>query len=275
MENLLNNPGLTNSTDKLAELNKFNKNYFAYAGTSGIFNLKAIAEDFELLKEYSCAYQKKFIFNEPIIGDCLQLPDGQIVYFCHIHTDSIQTCPGGSFHLSPSGFLSFSGGLDSGISISDIELSNEKSALPIWFCHRGFLTAGSAIYARIECRVWKTKSGADLSGIPQVERLRKKILKEKSETITKIDGNGREYTEYLPTIIIKKTGVSEDLLKEIAYKTELTFEDDYFFVPVYWSQPMKLEQIERLKAFDQFKLSESQYSFDGEQVLIFTLIDQK
>lgn len=272
MENL-QNKNLTRDILDLKKLNQYNQNYVLYYG--GPVNDELIEKDFLLLESYTVAYQNTYSIERPIVGDCLRLPDGQYVYFCHIHTESAQTCGGGSFHLSRSGFISYSGGLDSGIQISDIELTVEKHVLPIWFSHRGHLRAGCAVNARIECRVWKTKSGADTSGIPQIERLRKQKLREKSETITKIDGNGREYKEHLPAIVIKKTGLSQELSNKIAETTGLIFEDSYFFVPVYWCQPMKLEQIEKLKKFDQLKMTESRSFGTGEHILVFSLPDNQ
>ena len=245
---------LTNDISGLAELNKYNQNYFTYSCSE--LNMQEVTKDFALLQEYTKAYHRRHSKITPSVGDCLFLPDGQVVYFCSIYDSKAQTCGGGSFHLTPSGYLSYSGGLDSGTSFSDIELTNKAYVLRIWFCHRGYLCGGCGIYAHIQCRVWKTKVGANLFGIPQVETFRRRKLKEQSELITKIDGNGRKYDEYLPEIVIKKKGVSEELIREIEQTTGLIFTDTYCYVPVYWCQPMKLEQIKKLKSYQQFKLSE-------------------
>ena len=249
---------LTNNVSDLTELNKFNPNYIPYSGAS--LDTEAIQLDFDLLREYTKRYESRYSL-QPSLGDSLRLPDGQIVYFCHIYNDSVQTCASGSFHLSESGFISYSGGLDPGISFNDIKLTNEKYTLPIWFCHKGYLTGGCAIYAHIECRVWKTKESADLSGIPQVELLRRQKLKEQSETITKVDGNGREYKEHLPEIIIHKKDLPEELLEEIEHITGLKFEESYYFVPVYRCQPMKLKQIALIKNFVQLDFTERRDSY--------------
>lgn len=272
MENL-QNKNLTKDILDLKKLNQYNQNYVLYYG--GPVNDELIEKDFLLLESYTVAYQNTYSIERPIVGDCLLLPDGQYVYFCHIHSEYAQTCAGGSFHLCSSGFISYSGGLDSGIQISDIEPTQEKHVLPIWFNHRGYLCAGCGVNARIECRVWRTKTGADTSGIPQIERLRKQKLKEKSEIIIKIDSNGKEYQVHLPEIVIKKTGLSEELLNEIAETTGLMFEDSHFFVPVFWSQPMKLEQIEKLKKFDQLKMTESRSFSTSEQILVFSRPDNQ
>jgi hypothetical protein len=253
MENFEANE-LTNDVQSLAKLNKYNQNYTAYSGAP--LQTKAISEDFELLKKYTGKYQKRYTNDKPCLGDCLRLPDGQTVYFCHIHGTYAQTCGGGSFRLTSNGGISYSGSLDSGITFNEIELTTEKYVLPVWFSHLGYLTGGSAIYARIECRIWKTKVGADLSGIAQVRRLKRQTLKEQSETLAKVDGNGRTYQQHLPEIMIKKNNLPEELLKEVEHATGLKFEDSHYYVPVYWCQPMKRAQIETLRKFTQFNISE-------------------
>lgn len=260
---------LTNDIASLASLNKHNQNYVKYAGST--FDERAVSKDFQLLLEFSKAYRKSHHRNRPNIGDCLRLPDGQIVYFCHIYDDRAQTCECGSFHLSNSGYINYSGGLDSGISFNNIELTNDKWVLPVWISHRGILCGGCAIHAHIECRVWQTKEGADLSGIPQVKRLRKKKLKEQSETITNIDGNGNHHMEHLPEIIIRKTNLSAELFQIVQKATGLDFEDDYYYVPVYWCQPLTLKQIEKLKQFLQFNFREDRDIINYAKILVFEI----
>lgn len=160
-----------------------------------------VQRDFDLLKEYEQAFNSR---NEekPKVGDALLLPDGHTVYFCYAWNDSTQTTPYGSFNLSKSGFVSHSGGLDSGVNNNDIYLSEEKTLLNIWFSHSGYLKANSAIHAAIKVRVWKTKKDADLSGVPQIKEREKQKLIAKSETITRINGNGQEYVLHMPEIMI-------------------------------------------------------------------------
>jgi len=241
---------LTKDVSSLAALNRFNQNYVLYLDAP--FNQQAVKKDFLLLEQFNKAYQKRHSVNTHSVGDCLPLPDGQKVYFCHIHDHEGQTCDAGSFHLSNTGYMSYSGGLDAGISFDSILLTADKSALQVWFSHRGLLSGGCAIHANIESRVWITKQGADLSGIPQVKRLRRKLLKAQSETITKTDGNGRPYAEHLPEVVIKKQNLSKGLFHAVQQATGLPFEEDYYYVPVYWCQPIALQQIETLKHFPEF-----------------------
>ena len=256
---------------QLAEFNRYNPNYITYPFTK--VDMRKVESDFKLLKELEKLHVENYHKSEiPIEGDCLFLPDGQTVYFCSIHGQSGQTCKSGSFSLYNSGYVSFScGGLDRGISFSDIYLTNERFVLPIWFFHKGYLCGGCAIYASIPCRVWRTKEGADLSGIPQVERLRKQKLKEQSETIVKLDSLGKHYQEHLPAVIIIKEGLTDDLIKSVKEKTGLCFEDSYRYVPVYWCQPIQVIQLEVLKSFEEFLVKEETDHYLEEPILVFSL----
>jgi len=261
---------LINDELQLAACNTDNPNYVAWPDFQ--VDMQKVNEDLRLLKEFTKKYISRVEkVNTPVVGDCIFLPDGQVVYFCSIYGTKGQTCESGSFSLSNNGYLSYSGGLDTGISFSDIFPTNEKFVLPIWFCHKGYLCAGSAIYANMKCRVWKTKVGTDLSGIPQVERLRKQKLKEQGETIIKFDELGKPYQEHLPEVMIIKEGLPEGLIESVAEKTGLAFENSYHWVSVYWSQPMQLVQLDLLRSFGQFLFKEESHYRTHEPLLILSI----
>lgn len=132
--------------------------------------IQDIIEDYETLNKIESYHLQDSSSLIPIIGNALQMPDGKFVYFCKIWNDHAQTTPAGSFHIDlnqskDSIISSYSGGLDHGIKLDDIIQTNEETLLPIWFCHKGILKANNGVYATIKTRVWKTKPGADLSGI--------------------------------------------------------------------------------------------------------------
>lgn len=265
---------LVENETQLAEYNRDNPNYITFPFTG--VDLKKVKADFILLKKFEKAHIANYHNSKlPVEGDCIFLPDGQVVYFCSVLDEKGQTCESGSFCLHNNGYVSFSaGGLDSGIALSDVYLTDEFYVLPIWFCHEGRLCAGCGIYANIRCRVWKTKEGADLSGIPQVKRLRKQKLKEQSETIIKFDALGKPYKEHLPEIIIIKEGLPEGVIETVAEKSGLDFEDSYRYVPVYWSQPMQLVQLDLLKSFKQFQFKEDFDSISHEPILILSFTEE-
>lgn len=104
------------------------------------------------------------------VGDFLKLkvPDArcqEYVRFSHDWEDSLQTSECGSFYLSESGFISFSGGLDRGIKREDLIETEEKKLGNIWFFDQGISGAARGVDFPIECRVFVPKPDADLSGV--------------------------------------------------------------------------------------------------------------
>lgn len=256
----MNTNTATNTAKDLASLNQFNQNYSFK--TSDYFNKskfdfnaegdrikETIQKDFNLLKEYEKAFLSRGN-NAPIVGDALLLPTGETVYFCHVWDDSVQTCGGGSFSLTSSGFLSYSGGLDSGIKKHDIYLTDDFTALNIWFCHRGYLTGGCSIDAYIKTRIWKCKENADLSGIPQIERYFAKIEEDKAEKITRINGNDQEYI--LPCPVLKVYNPTPEEVQRInkALNLELININGRSY---YSSQLMTVKQYEKAQKIEGFK----------------------
>lgn len=161
----------------LADQNQFNQNYKFSTPDAWNFTLKSwdyeleseqakklVEADFAILK----ACETAFLARQPQTpknGDALLMPCGGIVYFCHTWNDSAQTTPGGSFALNDNGGISYSGGLDSGMKLGDIYLSDETAYLPVWICHNNFLKAGARVNGTVKTRVWKCKANADLSGV--------------------------------------------------------------------------------------------------------------
>lgn len=166
----------TETAEQLAKDNLFNRNYdfktadyiWGQTGKLEYYNepqyiKDKVNKDLEILKKDN----QKFLDRErsvPAVGDALLLPNGKYVYFCHVWDDHAQTTIMGSFCLFGSGF-SYSGGLDSGLKLEDIKLTDKEYGLPVWFPHNGSLQAQCAIYATAKTRVWKCKKGADLSGV--------------------------------------------------------------------------------------------------------------
>lgn len=247
----------TENINQLAELNKFNQNYnFTTADylTKGFdlekepkYKIKDLTEDFNHLKECEKAYLTRG-GSLPIVGDALLLPTGETVYFCHIWDESAQTTGGGSYSLSKSGYLSYSGGLDSGVKLNDIYLTEDFTALRIWFCHKGYLTGGCAVYANIKTRVWKCKESADLSGVPQIERHYEKIEEERAETITRTNGNGQEYTLPLPKVVIYH--IAETEAEELGKKFDLNFKKVGSHFKAQLMKTSQFEAIQKLSGFE-------------------------
>jgi hypothetical protein len=161
----------------LADQNQFNQNFGFKTADAWDFEKKSwnydlesdrakqlVEKDFELLKECEKAFTARAP-KHPKNGDALVMPCGGLVYFCHTWDDSAQTTPNGSFALSDAGGISYSGGLDSGMKLADIYLTEETAFLPVWICHQNRLKAGARVNATVKTRVWKCLPEADLTGV--------------------------------------------------------------------------------------------------------------
>ena len=109
----------------------------------------------------------------PRVGDFLALPFihkrlGDYTRLTHDWGDTVQTGGmNGSYYLG--GCLSYSGGLDRGIKRSDIgeQLGTRDGSL--WFFDQGISGAGRGVNFKAPMRVFSIRSGADLSGIGELQ----------------------------------------------------------------------------------------------------------
>jgi len=208
--------------------------------------IKKAEKDLILIKDRVKNYHNRQGFK---VGEFIYLPDGQKVIISHIWEDTVQTSGGGSMHLNSGGGISFSGGLDSGIKKTDLILTKEFDSGQIWIFHEGLSGGNRGVHYKMPFRVYKTKKGADLTGIPQVAELKRQKLIDKAEKITRINGNGQEYILPVPEIQINELGKDlkiGDCLKISGLK----------FVKKYWNlqtQPMKVKQVNRLLRWNNFK----------------------
>jgi hypothetical protein len=180
------------------------------------------------------------------VGDYLKLPYGIYTRFTHIWDDQAQTGGGSnSFYLGNSGFCSYSGGLDSGIKLTDIKLTNETKKGLIWFFSENHSAAHNGVDFEVEFRVFEPTESADLKGLPQIKAHEKRIFLESLPTITRINGNGQKYTLPLPEIVIQ--GIkNKEFFDHIEAETGLKFVEGK-------TQPTTHEQINTLLIGHNFK----------------------
>ena len=208
--------------------------------------IKKAEKDLILIKDRVKNYHNRQGFK---VGEFIYLPDGQKVIISHIWDDTVQTSGGGSMHLNSGGGISFSGGLDSGIKKTDLILTEKFDSGQIWIFHEGLSGGNRGVHYKMPFRVYKTKKGADLTGILQVAELKKQKLIDKAEKITRINGNGQEYILPVPEIQINELG------KDLKFGECLKI-SGLKFVKKYWNlqtQPMKVEQVNRLLRLNNFK----------------------
>jgi hypothetical protein len=96
----------------------------------------------------------------PRVGDFAVFPDGHEERIAHDWGDTLQTTDGrygASFHLFRDGTASFSGGLNPGVPRDLFVLTADLKPGAFWFFDRDQPRAHSAVYARIDCRVYRIR----------------------------------------------------------------------------------------------------------------------
>lgn len=103
-------------------------------------------------------------FKGPRVGDFIDFADVVTHRFSHDHGKKwgIQTSPiGGSFYMTPGGYLSYSGGLQPAIKHDQLVDTGELRLGTVWFFHHDRARASSAVKANIPCRVFTTTANSD------------------------------------------------------------------------------------------------------------------
>lgn len=134
--------------------------------------------------------------------------------------------------------------------IDDLILTDETEMRSIWIFHKGYSGADRGVYAKIAFKVYRTKEGADLTGIPQVAALVKKNFLATCETITRINGNKQPYTMPIPELVV--------LTLERQEGGKVVKISGLDFVATYWGnelrcQPTTVKQINDLLLENDFK----------------------
>lgn len=115
------------------------------------------ARDWELLTEYIAATCDQ---PGPIVGDFVLYPGGELERVSYVHGynaqgGTVQTSPGGSFHLGR-GYVSFSGGLNPGVQRSSLTDTGYRRDGTVWIAHHGRLVADCARNVNAPFRIYTT-----------------------------------------------------------------------------------------------------------------------
>jgi hypothetical protein len=116
----------------------------------------------ELLLDRTIKYDKD---TSPRVGDFLLLPNGEYDRFTYKGGNHLQTggiC--GSYYLG-NGYETYSGSLDRGIKLVDIEFADNFKTGKVWFFNHDIARAHNGVYFEIKQRVYKLKHNADISGL--------------------------------------------------------------------------------------------------------------
>ena len=138
--------------------------HFYLPNTPFIFDIDCINKNWKIFKKLEYERHKDNL-EHPRTGDIIFISKYKMVYACHCFSDRVQTTAGGSFSIHSNGSMSYSGGLQPGISREDLILTEDFELCKAWFPEGNNLRAHCAVYAEIKVRVWTLKKGANLSGV--------------------------------------------------------------------------------------------------------------
>lgn len=89
----------------------------------------------------------------PRVGDYVKFADGRMERISHICGDSVQTSESGSFYLGK-GYVSFSGGLNPGIPLDELEYRADHKRGSVWFFHHDHACADNGVHVSMDFRVY-------------------------------------------------------------------------------------------------------------------------
>ncbi len=199
----------------------------------------------ELLKQKIVEYDKR---TGPRVGDYLELPYGMKTRFTHAWDEGIQIGGGSSSFYLGKGYISYSGGLDPSIEYKYLQDTGTKEDGMVWFFNKDWSGGGRGVNFYMPFRVFKLTPKYDPSTIWMLRDKERALYREKAETITRINGNGQQYTLPVPEILLQ--GVTEQQVVEIEQKSGLKFEQ--------WSgcwrcQPLKITELLAVTSYPYFE----------------------
>jgi len=118
-------------------------------------------KDFKLLSDRAIAFSKHTV---PRSGDFIEFLGGITRRMSHVWWgESVQTSDenGGSYYLTPGGYMNFSGSLYPIIPIEALTIKEETRMGACWFFHHNDQTAHNGCPVSIPCRVWTTELAAN------------------------------------------------------------------------------------------------------------------
>lgn len=193
----------------------------------------------------------------PRVGDYIKLVDTKndlvyytrvtLVHIYHYAKEKTLVQTGGrsnSFHLSDNGFISYSGGLDSGIKLKDITYNPEETKKGyIWFFSENRWEAHNSVNYEIDFRVYTVNDDADINGLQGYHNLVKKLENDKLPKIETVNGNGHKMSNAIPFLIIDTKELNNFVIERIVKCTDLLFKPCW---GGYGCQPQSYDQYVRL-----------------------------
>lgn len=124
--------------------------------------------EYEKIKDYHLTEAKRNLqliadriktrqkFEQILVGDYIEYLDGRIERTTYIWENSAQAGGGsGSYYMSKAGYGSYSGGLNEGLPLSNLEKTNEFKPALFWLFSDDWSGGSRGVYFYCPVRVWK------------------------------------------------------------------------------------------------------------------------
>lgn len=117
------------------------------------YHIEKAQKDIELIKKRIEARQRR---TEILEGDVIEYLDGHTERITHVWDDHAQAGGGsGSYYMGESGYGSYSGGLNSGLPLAELELTDKTADCAFWFFSGNHSGANRGITFYCPVKVWK------------------------------------------------------------------------------------------------------------------------
>lgn len=210
-------------------------------------HIKMAQNNLAILKDRIEQYDK---IEGPRVGDYLELPFGMFTRFTHAWDDGIQIGGGsGSYYLG-NGHISYSGGLDPSIEYEFLKPTDKKKDGMVWFFHENSAGGGRGVHFYMPFRVFTLAPEYDVDKIWIVQRKKKELYRNQAETITRVSGNGQEYTLPLPELHIIGE-LTDEIMATVERLSGLKFNKTWH--NGYWVQPLKHSEYNAVRLAYEFE----------------------
>ena len=117
------------------------------------YHIEKAQKDLELIKKRIAARKDR---TEILEGDVIEYLDGHTERVTHVWEDHAQAGGGsGSYYMGESGYGSYSGGLNSGLPLANLELTDKTKECLFWFFCGNMSGGGRGVNFYCPVKVWK------------------------------------------------------------------------------------------------------------------------
>jgi hypothetical protein len=117
------------------------------------YHIEKAQKDLDLINKRIAARKDR---TEILEGDVIEYLDGHTERVTHVWDDHAQAGGGsGSYYMGESGYGSYSGGLNSGLPLANLELTDKTKDCMFWFFSGNMSGGGRGVYFYCPVKVWK------------------------------------------------------------------------------------------------------------------------